>query len=107
MKLRDHTKTKLKKAVFKCWQDYQKILLVLPTGCGKTIVFAKIVEDCVRKGERVLILAHRGELLEQAKDKIKKATGLVSAVEKAEESCLGSWYRVVVGSVQTLMRERS
>src|SRR5699024_927827 len=28
------------------------------------------------------------------------------AVEKAEESCLGSWYRVTVGSVQTLMREK-
>ena len=40
---------------------------------GKTIVFAAITEECVRKGERVLILAHRGELLEQAADKIKKS----------------------------------
>lgn len=83
-----------------------RTLLVLPTGCGKTIVFAKITEDCVRSGARVLILAHRGELLDQAADKIKKTTGLQCAVEKAEESCLSSWYRVVVGSVQTLMRER-
>lgn len=83
-----------------------KTLLVLPTGCGKTIVFAKIVEDCVREGERVLILAHRGELLDQATDKLEQATGLKCAVEKAENSCLGSWYRVVVGSVQTLMREK-
>ena len=83
-----------------------KTLLVLPTGCGKTIVFAKVTEQCVMRGGRVLILAHRGELLEQAADKIKKATGLGSAVEKAEESCLGSWYRVVVGSVQTLMRDK-
>ncbi len=81
-------------------------LLVLPTGCGKTIVFAKIAEDCVRKGNRVLILAHRGELLEQAADKILKSTGLRCAVEKAEESCLSSWYRITVGSVQTLMREK-
>lgn len=83
-----------------------RTLLVLPTGCGKTIVFAKITEDCVRSGARVLILAHRGELLDQAADKIKKTTGLQCAVEKAEESCLFSWYRVVVGSVQTLMREK-
>ena len=53
-----------------------RTLLVLPTGCGKTIVFAKIVEDMTRKGKRVLILAHRGELLDQAADKIKKTTGL-------------------------------
>lgn len=83
-----------------------RTLLVLPTGCGKTIVFAKIAEDCVKNGERVLILAHRGELLDQAADKISKTTGLCCATEKAEQSCLGSWYRIVVGSVQSLMREK-
>lgn len=96
-----------RRAVEQQWeQGNNKTLLVLPTGCGKTIVFAKIVEDCVREGERVLILAHRGELLDQAADKLDQATGLKCAVEKAEENCLGSWYRVTVGSVQTLMREK-
>ena len=90
-------------SVFNEWEEgKQKTLLVLPTGCGKTIVFAKITEECVRRGERVLILAHRGELLEQASDKIAKATGLACATEKAEQTCIGSWFRVVVGSVQTL-----
>lgn len=84
----------------------RRTLLVLPTGCGKTIVFAKVTEDRIRQGSRVLILAHRGELLEQAADKIGRATRLGCAVEKAEQSCLGSWFRVVVGSVQTLMREK-
>lgn len=96
-----------REAIFEQWDGgVSKTLLVLPTGCGKTIVFAKVTEDCVRRGDRVLILAHRGELLEQAADKIHKSTGLGCAVEKAEESCLGSWFRVVVGSVQTLMREK-
>lgn len=95
-----------REAVFKQWETVDRTLLVLPTGCGKTIVFARITEDCVRKGDRVLILAHRGELLEQASDKIEKATGLRCAVEKAGDSCLGSWYRVTVGSVQTLMRDK-
>lgn len=96
-----------KEAVLGEWNSgNKKTLLVLPTGTGKTIVFAKITEECVRRGKRVLILAHRGELLDQASDKIRKATGLCSAVEKAEQSCVGSWYRVVVGSVQTLMREK-
>ena len=92
--------------IFQEWEKVDKTLLVLPTGCGKTIVFAKITEDCVRRGDRVLILAHRGELLEQAADKLAKATGLGCATEKAEESCLGSWFRVTVCSVQTLMREK-
>lgn len=94
-------------AVLTEWDEgKQKTLLVLPTGCGKTIVFAKITEECVRRGKRVLILAHRGELLEQAADKLEKSTGLKSALEKAENSCVGTWYRVVVGSVQTLTREK-
>ena len=96
-----------KQSIFGEWEKgILKTLLVLPTGCGKTIVFAKIAEECVKSGERVLILAHRGELLEQAAEKIFKTTGLGSAVEKAEESCLGSWFRVAVGSVQSLMREK-
>ncbi len=96
-----------KEAVWNEWnKGIQKTLLVLVTGGGKTIIFSKITEDCVRNGERVLILAHRGELLDQAADKLKKATNLGCATEKAEESCIGSWFRVVVGSVQTLMREK-
>ena len=95
-----------KEKIFEEWEKVSRTLLVLPTGCGKTIVFAKVTEDCVRRGERVLILAHRGELLGQAADKLMTATGLGCATEKAEESCLGSWFRVTVGSVQTMMREK-
>lgn len=84
----------------------KRTLLVLPTGCGKTIVFSKVTEDRVKKGERVLVLAHRGELLDQAADKLEKSTGLKCATEKAEQTSIGSWYRVVVGSVQTMMREK-
>lgn len=94
-------------AIRKQWNDgFFKTLLVLPTGCGKTIVFAKVTEECVREGKRVLILAHRGELLDQAADKLFKTTGIRSALEKAESTSLNTWYRVTVGSVQTLMREK-
>ena len=87
------------------WENgHTRTLLVLPTGTGKTIVFASVAADQVRAGDRVLILAHRGELLEQAADKLQRSTGLVSAVEKADATCLNTWFRVVVGSVQTLQR---
>ena len=106
MELRPY-QSEAKAAIFEEWdKGVKRTLLVLPTGCGKTIVFAKVAEDCVRRGNRVLIMAHRGELLDQAADKIGKATGLGCATEKAEETCLGSWFRVVVGSVQSLMREK-
>ena len=46
------------------WENgHTRTLLVLPTGTGKTIVFASVAADQVRAGDRVLILAHRGELL--------------------------------------------
>jgi superfamily II DNA or RNA helicase len=94
-----------REAIHAEWNDgRRRTLLVLPTGTGKTIVFAAVTEDQVRSGSRVLVLAHRGELLEQAADKIKRSTGLASAVEKAEQTCLDSWCRVVVGSVQSLQR---
>lgn len=106
MELRPYQK-EAKEAIFEQWDSgVLKTLLVLPTGCGKTVVFAKVTEECVRKGDRVLILAHRGELLDQAADKLLKTTGLGCALEKAENSCMGSWFRVVVGSVQTMMREK-
>lgn len=97
-------------AVDAVWQEWcagnRRTLLVLPTGTGKTICFAKIAEEAVRRGKRVLILAHREELLQQAADKIKTACGLDTATEKAEQSCLDKWERIVVGSVQTLCREK-
>ena len=106
MELRKYQK-EADEAIFNQWdnQNVKKTLLVLPTGCGKTVVFAKVAEELVKRGERVLVLAHRGELLDQASDKIKKVTGLNTALEKADSTCLGSWYRITVGSVQSLMRE--
>ena len=58
MELRPY-QAEAKAAVFEQWDKGAfKTLLVLPTGCGKTIVFAKVAEDCVRQGYRVLIRAN-------------------------------------------------
>ena len=105
MTLRPYQEEARRKVKDEWLKGTRRTLLVLPTGTGKTIVFAKITEDMVRQGKHVLILAHRGELLDQASDKIKKSTGLLCSVEKAEQTCLDSWYRVTVGSVQSLQRE--
>ena len=66
-----------KQAILTAWDEgFRKTLLVLPTGCGKTIVFSSVTETQVNKGHRVLIMAHRGALLEQAADKLKAASGI-------------------------------
>lgn len=76
-------------------------LVQLPTGTGKTIVFAELIR---RLGEPALVIAHRDELLQQAADKIRMVNpqawiGLVKA--QADERD----HPVVVASVQTLSRQ--
>lgn len=107
MELRPYQKEAVK-AIFDEWQQgRRKTLLVLATGLGKTIVFCKVIEKLAKQDERVLILAHRGELLDQATDKLLKTTGLETALEKAESSCLDKPdVHVVVGSVQTLQGDK-
>lgn len=88
--------------VMESWQDgVQKTLLILPTGTGKTVVFCSIGKNILEHGGRVLILAHRAELLDQAADKFERLTGIRPELEKAESTTVGSWCNAVVGSVQS------
>lgn len=100
-------------------------LLVLPTGTGKTVVFGTVAKCAMEDwGDNVLILAHRGELLQQAAEKLE-LIGVRSAMEKAEMDAMealsfrrglklfdpdgeadGDGPACVVGSVQTLQRDR-
>ena len=94
-------------AVLREWeQGHRRTLLVLPTGCGKTVVFSDVAKHQADKGDRILVMAHRGELLSQAAEKLKSAAGLDSVLEKAGSTGLGSPAPVTVGSVQTLCREK-
>jgi superfamily II DNA or RNA helicase len=81
-------------AINEHWQDWQRELLVLPTGCGKTVVFNEIARQ---RSPGVLILAHRDELIEQARQKFGGETGKI----KADENSI---LPVTVGSVQTMCR---
>lgn len=105
MELRKYQSEAVEAVISEWEKGRRKTLLVLPTGCGKTICFAKVAERVATRGKRTLILAHRGELLDQARDKIAKVTGLACSVERAGETSIGTWESVTVGSVQTLMRD--
>ena len=84
----------------------RKTVACLPTGTGKTIIFSSILDHQLKDPERRgLILAHRGELLAQAADKLRMTTGLTAALEQGESSALGAPERVTVGSIQSLSRE--
>lgn len=97
-----------KDAVLSQWQGgHKRTLLVLPTGCGKTVVFSSIIDENLRnKGKKALVLAHRDELLSQAADKIRNVCNLDCALEKAESRALGSLFPVTLGSIQTLSNDK-
>lgn len=85
------------------FQESAKQLVVIPTGGGKTVLFAHLAQHY--QPQRTLVLAHREELLTQAADKIQKATGLVAEIEKAEQRA-SMTAPVVVASVQTMLSRK-
>lgn len=82
-----------------------KQLVVLPTGSGKTVVFSHLPLT-LSGALPMLVLAHRGELLSQAKEKILWSNPQLDVqTEKAEQTA--ELCDVVVASVQTLGRADS
>ncbi len=81
-------------------------LLVMATGGGKTLCFGMITRKCIERGGKVLILAHRNELIEQAVQKLD-LLGVEAAVEKADQEARSLFEPdAVVATVQTLQRKR-
>jgi superfamily II DNA or RNA helicase len=94
--------TKCENAIFEAWKKFQSTLVEMATGCGKTIIFAKVIKTMAPK--RALVLAHRNELIVQAKEKIEAVTGLSCQIEKAEQYASTNVFDrspVVVSSIQS------
>jgi DNA repair protein RadD len=80
----------------------RKIVLVAPTGSGKTVIAAAIIARAVEKGHRVVILSHRTEIVQQTRD-ILAAGGTTSGVIQAGlDDQLRLYERVQVASIATL-----
>ena len=82
-----------------------RTLLVQATGTGKTVCMSALAERAVADGGRVLMLAHRDELISQAQSKFKACSDLDCAIDKASSHAFGSLLPVTLASVQTLGRE--
>lgn len=80
-----------------------RVMLQLPTGGGKTVIFSAIAHDFLRSQGRILVLVHREELLTQAQQVLESICGVRVGVIKAgfepEPLCV-----VQVASVQSLVR---
>lgn len=83
----------------------QRMVVVLPTGAGKTVLFAQLARMAKRQ---VLVLAHREELLLQAREKLRRALGdeaELVAIERGAERA-PAHARVLVCSIRSLHEER-
>lgn len=88
-------------AAFREWKTVSSTLIVLPTGTGKSVVFAKILQLWLQEHMgRVMILAHRKELIAQAKAHAE-AAGAVCEIEMAQSKA-SPRCDVVAASIQTL-----
>jgi superfamily II DNA or RNA helicase len=86
----------------------QSSLVVMPTGTGKTVLFGLIARDW--PNGKVLVVAHREELIFQAADKIEQICGDRPDIEMADlragQNEIWTNSHVVITSVQTMSRER-
>ena len=101
MKLRDYQQNAVD-AIHEAFQTHRSGLVVLPTGTGKTVLFSHVAHNTAG---RVMVMAHREELIWQAADKLGKVTGEEVGIEMAEYRASGGMFgdkRIVVSSVQTL-----
>lgn len=96
-----------KRRVYEAWETMRSVMLQMPTGTGKTRLFASIARDIfdygvsINKTFKVLILAHRKELIEQISDHIGQKYSLVHGLIIAQ-NIEQKRYSMQVGSVPTL-----
>jgi len=106
MPLRDYQKDCLRTIRAHYRAGIRRQLVCLPTGTGKTVIFAEFPRFFGMKN-RMLVLAHREELLTQARDKIRRAEPSLSVEIEQAGRRAGADSDVVVASVPTLGRQGS
>ncbi len=85
------------------WAEHDRQLIVAPTGSGKTVCFSHLCADAVKADGRALVLVDQRELVTQAVDKLRTATGIMAEVECAEKLAHNA-APVVVATVQSMVR---
>ena len=99
-KLRSYQQS-AKDRIFAMWERYRNVLLQMPTGTGKTVLFTSIIKDLSAVSDsRILILAHRKELIDQIDAHLNRYNiphGLVVNGRKRDLS-----HPIQVASIQTI-----
>lgn len=108
--LRPH-QIEAKAKIFEAWTKYDSVMLQMPTGTGKTYLFTSLINDIINtyklahKDIKILIVAHRTELLDQISATLNKFGIAHGFIQGAREQYL--WKRVQVGSIMSLQTDKN
>lgn len=83
----------------------RRVVLMSPTGAGKTTIACAMIQGCVERGSRAVFLAHRRELIFQARDRLFDH-GIRSGVLMGSEQKDGG-APVQVASIQTMTNRKT
>lgn len=96
----------VKDRIFTLWKSEKNVMLQMPTGAGKTILFSSVINDITKVPDsKILIIAHRKELLEQISSHLSKYNIEHGIISSNRKRCLEK--RVQVASIQTLTHKNN
>lgn len=108
--LRPH-QIEAKAKIFDAWSKYDSVMLQMPTGTGKTYLFTSLINDIINtyrnihKDLKILVVAHRTELLDQISATLNKFGIAHGFIQGVREQYL--WKRVQVASIMSLLTEKN
>lgn len=101
MKLREYQNEAVQNTLIE-FEKHDAVLAVMATGLGKTVFFSHVAKHFMQYG-RVMMLAHREELIYQGKDKMGRVTGVDADIEMGQSWALNNYFKsdIIVSTVQT------
>lgn len=105
--LKDYQQEAFERCLVAINNDRGPAIVQMPTGTGKTVLFAFLIKRWLSEGHRVLVLAHRKELLEQGKEKIVEIAQLhAEQVDIVRQSMPNKDAQVWIASVLSCSEKR-
>ena len=97
---------KAKREIFEAWDEVDNVMFQMPTGTGKTRLFTSIIRDIndyskqCKEAVKILIIAHRTELIDQIDESLKKYQVPHNVIAGGKDR--NYKYPVNVASIQTI-----
>lgn len=103
MNLYPHQKEAVKAMILALTEGGSKDLVVLPTGAGKSVILADFISETSRANNRILVLTHSTEVLEQDARALYEHSGIVAKIYSAGVGCrqIG---RVTIATINSIYR---